>query len=188
MLNIAKKLVSLFLLFLLLVPVSLTLAQDNDKGQEPSATESSKSADAYALFWPVVPGKTIKDSTFFLKQLKESFGEFFSFGEISKSEYQINLSEKRLVEAFKLFTEDKDFSNAFKTLDMNKQNRDKSLEYLKKTQEAKKEVKELRIRLSSSLEKQQTVIKGLLSKVPEEQKGKLSEIIEKLTLQISEAR
>lgn len=188
MLNIAKKLVSLFLLFLLLVPGPLTLAQDNDKDQQSPVAESSKSADAYSLFWPVVPGKTIKDSTFFLKQLKESFGEFFSFGEINKSEYQINLSEKRLVEAYKLFIEDKDFSSAFKTLDMNEQNRDNSLQYLKKAQEAKKEVKELRIRLVSSLEKQQTVIKGLLSKVPDEQRGKLSEIVEKLTLQISEAR
>lgn len=159
-----------------------TYSQDKE-----SATGSAEVVDVYALFWPIVPGKTVADSMFWLKQLKESFGEFFSFGDINKSKYQITLSEKRLVEANKLF-EDKDYSNAQKSLDLNKGNRNKALDLMKKAQEEKRKVDELKGRLVTSLQNQETDLKYLLTQLPTEQKLKIEEILKDLTLQISEAR
>lgn len=157
-------------------------AQDSE-----ASPEAVETVDVYALFWPIVPGKTVNDSMFWLKQLKESFGGMFSFGNINKSENEISISEKRLVEANKLF-EDKDYPNAVKTLDMNKKNRDSALDFLKKAKDEKRDVDELKSRLVSSLENQQTVLIFLQTKLPEDQKTKLGEIVKDLTLQISEAR
>lgn len=183
------KILTLFVSFLfslnvLIFPV-LTFAQDEMENKPEASTEA---IDVYAIFWPIVPGKTVKDSMFWLKQLKESAGGFFSFGDINKSKYEITLAEKRLVEAYKLFTEDKDYGNAQKSLEMNKGNSDRAVAYMKKAQEANRKVGELKARLVSSLENQQIVLQNLTTKLPEDQKEKLNEIIEKLTLQISEAK
>lgn len=177
--------ISLFFSLNVLIFPILAFAQDE---MSTNSTASSETIDVYAIFWPIVPGKTVKDSMFWVKQLKESAGEFFSFGDINKSKYEITLAEKRLVEAYKLFTEDKDYINAQKSLEMNKGNRDRAVAYMKKSQEAKRKVGELKSRLVSSLENQQIVLQNLTTKLPDDQKEKLSEIIEKLTLQISEAK
>lgn len=174
------------LLTAVLISISLFIFPAYIKAQDESS--NSAEIDVYAMFWPVVPGKTINDSMFWVKQLKESFGDIFSFGDINKSKYQISLSEKRLVEAYKLFTVDKDYSNAEKTLEMNKANRDKAVAYMKKAQEEKRKVGELKTQLVPSLENQQLVLKSLLSKLPEENKVKVNKIVEELTLQISEAK
>lgn len=189
MTSILKIIVILNLFVFLFSPVSSILAQDKgeDKAIAQSNSETEK-IDVYAMFWPVVPGKTVNDSMFWLKQLKESFGEFFSFGDINKSEYQIALSEKRLVESYKLYTEDKDYNNAEKTLAMNKANRDQAVKLMKKAQEEQRKVGELKSRLVPSLENQQLVLKSVVEEISEDRKGKVNEIIEELTLQISEAK
>jgi hypothetical protein len=171
----------IFILNVFLSP-GLILAQDNEE-----STESAEMVDVYALFWPIVPGKTVADSMFWAKQLKESMGEIFSFGDINKSKYQIELSEKRLVEANKLL-DDKDYPNAQKSLQMNKSNRDKSLELMKKAQEEKRKVDELKSRLVTSLENQQKVLEYKLTQLSSEEKSKVEKIVKELTLQISEAR
>ena len=175
------------LILSLLIIVSLffspaVLAQDN--GQ---VVETPEKVDVYAVFWPIVPGNTVADSMFWAKQLKETMMGFFSFGTINQSKYQIELSEKRLVEANKLF-EDKNYNNAEKSLDLNKNHRDSAIDYLKKARDEKRNVDELSARLVTSLENQQKVINYLITLVPEDQKQKLGEISKDLTLQISEAR
>lgn len=177
-----RNLFLLLLLFILVIYPQLVVA-DNE-----SSASSEERVDVYAMFWPIVPGKTINDPTFWLKQFKESVGDFFSFGDINKSKYQITISEKRLVEAYKLFTLDKDYLNAEKTLDMNKVNRDKAVALMKKAQEEKRKVGELKTVLVPSLENQQLVLRNLIGQIPEESKAKVSKIIEELTIQISEAR
>lgn len=184
--NILMRILSFFISIIFVInflafPLNI-FAQDPE-----SSPETVETVDVYAVFWPIVPGKTVNDSMFWVKQLKESFGGMFSFGNINKSENQITISEKRLVEANKLF-EDKDYPNALKTLDMNKANRDSALDFLKKAKDEKRDVDELKSRLVSSLENQQLVLKYLETKVPNDQKSKLAEIIKDLTLQISEAR
>lgn len=174
----------LFSINLLIFPVSV-FGQDEIKD---NPAPSSEKIDVYALFWPIVPGRTNKDSMFWVKQLKESVGDFFSFGDINKSQYQITLSEKRLVESYKLFIEDKDFDNAEKTLDMNKTHRDSAVRYMKKAQEEQRKVGELKARLVTSLENQQLVLNNIIGKIPEDRKNKIETIIEQFTLQISEAK
>lgn len=151
------------------------------------ATSSAEPVDVYAVFWPIVPGRTVADSMFWVKQLKEGLGGFFSFGDINKSGYEISLAEKRLVEANKLF-EDKNYDNAQKSLGLNKQNRDTALKLMKKAQEEKRKVDELKSKLVTSLQNQETVLKYLVTQLPDDQKSKIEEIIKDLTLQISEAR
>lgn len=143
--------------------------------------------DVYAAFWPIVPGTTVADSMFWAKQLKESLGGIFSFGNISKSERQIGIAEKRLVEAYKLL-ENKDYSNMLKSLELNKAARDEALKLKKAAVDQKQDVKELTNRLVPSLEKQQQALIFIESKVSEDQKGKITEIVNQLTLQISEAK
>lgn len=182
--RILSVLVSLvFLLSLFTFPLTIS-AQDD--AQQP-AEETVEEIDVYAVFWPIVPGKTVADSMFWAKQLKENFSGFFSFGAINQSKYQIELSEKRLVEANKLF-DDKDYSNAQKSLDLNKNHRDEAIILLKKARDEKRKVDELSGRLVTSLENQEKVLKFLLTKLPGDQKGKINEILGDLTLQISEAR
>lgn len=171
----------LLVLSLLISPVAI-----NAQSEATSAGDM-ENIDVYALFWPIVPGKTVADSTFWLKQLKESMGGFFSFGDISKSKYQIELSEKRLVEANKLF-ENKDYVNAFKSLDLNKQHRNQAVLIMKKAQEEKRKVGELKTRIVTSLENQQLVLRGLLTRIPPDIQGKVEEIVDQFTLQISESR
>ena len=181
----------LFIISLLLISVtffpSQSYAQSDTQAEAEVVTETAEKVDVYALFWPVVPGKTVADSMFWAKQLKENLGGVFSFGDINKSKYQIELSEKRLVEANKLF-EDKDYTNAAKSLDLNKANRDEALKLMKKAREEKRKVDELTGRLVTSLENQETVLKYLVTQLPDDQKSKIEEILKDLTLQISEAR
>lgn len=186
--KLTKLLASLILIFAIFAS-SLSVYAQGDTGTETSDSgeNSVEKVDVYAVFWPIVPGKTVADSMFWAKQLKENFGGFFSFGDINQSKFQIELSEKRLVEANKLF-EDKDYASAEKSLAMNKQNRDKAVALMKKAYEEKRNVDELKSRLVSSLENQQMVIQYLASQVPEDQASELNQIAEELTLQISESR
>lgn len=177
----ALLLLSLVFMCSLLILPSDVLAQNGE------ASDSAEIVDVYATFWPIVPGKTVADSMFWAKQLKEAFGGFFSFGTINQSKYQIELSEKRLVEANKLF-KDKDYPNAQKSLDLNKKNRNEAMKLLKKARDEKRKVDELSGRLVTSLENQEKVLRFLLTQLPEDQKGKINEVVKDLTLQISEGR
>lgn len=177
-----KKLITtLLLIFSLLFLPNPILAQS------PSPEPQVETVDVYALFWPIVPGKTAADPMFFLKQLKESFDGFFKSGEIAQSEYQMELSQKRLVEANKL-VDDKDYGNAKKSLEMNKSNRHKAVELKRKALEKNLEIGELTPKLVESLEKQQKALDFLITQFPADQQAEVTETIGDLTLQISEAK
>ncbi len=55
--------------------------------------------DSFALFWPMVAGKTMQSKIYFLKILKEDIRGFFIFGSAQKADYDIFLSIKRTLEA-----------------------------------------------------------------------------------------
>lgn len=175
-----KKLITtLILVFSLLFLPNPILAQ--------SPNPQAETVDVYALFWPIVPGKTAADPMFFLKQLKESLDGFFKSGEINQSQYQIELSEKRLVEATKLIA-DKDYGNAKKSLEMNKSNRDKAVDLKRKALEKNLDIGELTSKLVESLEKQQKALAFLITQFPADQQAGITETVGDLTLQISEAK
>lgn len=173
---VTAVLVLLFTLNIFFTPSS-SFAQD----------EKVEAVDIYAVFWPVVPGTTVADSMFWAKQLKEGFSGFFTFGEINQSKYQIELSEKRLVESAKL-VENKDYSNALKSLNLNKSHRSQAVELKRKALEKNEDVSELAVGLVESLQDQQKALGFLASQFPEDQRNDVQTMADELTFQISEAK
>lgn len=58
----------------------------------------NKEVDSYVLFWPLVAGRTIDDSLYPLKMLKEKVRGFLIFGRPQKAENQLFLTTKRVLE------------------------------------------------------------------------------------------
>lgn len=93
-------LVFLFLLFLL--PMSV-LAQENNS----TISAKLKSGGSFELFWPSTAGKTIEDSTYFLKLWKEQIQGILIFDTAQKANYEVKLATKRVLETEKLLKEKK---------------------------------------------------------------------------------
>jgi len=111
-----KKILHLVLavLVVFLVWVSPVLAKTIDQG---SYATSSASLSAFELFWPISPGKTLDESMYFLKDLKEKIRGALIFGTPQKAEYAVLLATKRVLEAEKLIERGKnDLAN--QTLDL----------------------------------------------------------------------
>ncbi len=196
--------ISLLLLMLINIFVSpgLTFAQNDptttqtesltDDNQTPETEEglnqmTSGSVDVASIFWPIVPGTTVADGTFFLKQIKEALTGMMKFGNINKANYYTELSEKRIVEANKLI-EDKDYPNALKSLKMSEDMRKNAIASKKKAVEAKEDTLELINRMVASFEKQKQVLQFFSLAVPADQKAEVDEDIKNIELQISEAK
>lgn len=131
-----------------------------------SATEP---VDSYSLFWPISAGKTMGERFYNIKLFKEAMGEFLSFGNLRKSEYNVRLSEKRTVEAEKLLVSKKDYQNATKTLEQAKLKREKALNYIKKAQDNNQNPEKEKGILVSSLDNQSKLLSYLQEKVPTDQ-------------------
>lgn len=178
--RITQIVLGLVLVFsLLLSPISIFAQND--------ASPSAEKVDVYGLFWPIVPGTTLADSTFFLKQIKESLLGMMKFGNVAQAENKMAISEKRLVEAAKL-VEDKDFGNAVKSIELSSQARVKALELKKKAVEEKADTVELVNKLVKSFENQQKALIYLESQMNGDEKAKMDEILKQMPLQISEAK
>ena len=159
----------------------------SDLTQEGMNNTSSGSVDVASLFWPIVPGTTVADGTFFLKQLKESFTGMMKFSDIEKATYNVEISEKRIVEANKLI-EGKDYANALKSLEMSEDKRDEAINLKKKALEAKQDALELINKMVPSFEKQKQVLTYFSLAMPAEQKTAIDEQLKNIDLQISEAK
>lgn len=167
------KRISTIIMFVLLVALAIPAYAANDVEQEV------ESVNSFELFWPIVAGKTAGDVLYPLKTLKENLRGFFIFASFNKAEYNITLSEKRLVEAEKLILE-KDFSNAEKTLSMAKKKRNKAMSYIKKSTSSGIETTNLKVRFISSMEKQSMVLNYLLQDIPEDQKELINQDLEQM--------
>jgi len=64
--------------------------------------------NSFELFWPISAGKTVGDSLFFVKNLKENIRGLLIFGMPQKARYSALLATKRVVEAEKLMFEGKE--------------------------------------------------------------------------------
>lgn len=136
--------------------------------------------DIYAVFWPLVPGKTMRDSLYPLKIFKETIGEWFSFGDIKKAQYYITLSEKRALETYKLFIDNKDYKNASKTLDVNQKYLKKIFDLIKKAEKDQKRVDGVKGKFTTSLENQQKLYKLIQSQGPDDQKSQFDKALENI--------
>lgn len=170
--------IAFFLLFLF---PALSFAQDRTISGSPSpGLVSDNTIDVYAVFWPLVPGKTMGDSLYSLKIFKETIGGWFIFGDIKKAEYNITLSEKRALETYKLFIDNKDYKNASKTLDVNQKYLKKTFDLIKKAEKDQKRVDGLKGKFTTSLENQQKLFKLIQSQGPDDQKSQFDKALENI--------
>lgn len=134
--------------------------------------------DSFAIFWPMVAGKTMQSKIYFLKTLKEEIRSFFIFGKAEKADYRMFLVIKRMLEAEDLIKNN--IPNlANKTLDSAISNLDKASSSLNSAKSSgkinKSTIDEINIRISN-LKKFNLY---LIGKYPS-YKNKLQNILDKL--------
>jgi len=103
-----------WLVCLVLGLFSLFLVSSVGAKISPSPTPTT-AMSSFELFWPLVAGKTRTDSFYWLKRVKESVQGLFLFAKPQQAQYQVLLATKRVLEAEKLFNENKNV-DADKTL------------------------------------------------------------------------
>lgn len=110
MASIRLKLLSAIAMFL----IFLFTFTASSLAQETKTTTSSAQINTFELFWPITAGKTIDDKFYFLKDFKEKLRGALIFGDTEKANYAILLATKRVLEADKLISENKDFTKTLK--------------------------------------------------------------------------
>ncbi len=101
-----KYLFILLLTITLLIPKSAYAHEDGE--QLTTASASAKvTLNTFETFWPLTAGKTMGDSMYFLKTLKENLRGLLIFGAPEKGEYQVFRATKRLLEAESLMKSEK---------------------------------------------------------------------------------
>lgn len=170
-------LTGIFLLALAFAPVA---GAQRKIAISPSPSPTPTPVNSYALFWPITAGRVMSDQLYFLKSLKEQLREMFIFSDIKKAEYNVTLSEKRTVEAEKLFLINQDYSYGKQSLDVAQAKRGKAQDLLMEAQEKGRNVVDLNKIMVSSFERQRELLSYIETQVPEEQKSVLSESIDKL--------
>lgn len=147
-----NRIIYFFLVFALLFNLSVLPIR--------AIEETTKSAkpNSYEMFWPLVAGKVLGEPFYTLKLYKENFRGFFIFSDIKKAEYNIMLSDKRILEAEKLFLEKEDRFNGRKTIKSAEQFRDKAIEQYKKAKNSNKNTIELKKIIENSLKRQKIIL------------------------------
>lgn len=179
--NFSKVFITIFFSLQFIFPV-LSLAQDRTVTSSPSSIglASENTMDVYAVFWPLVSGKTMGDSLYSLKIFRETIGGWLRFGDIKKVEYNITLAEKRALESYKLFIDNKDYKNGVKTLEVNQLYLKKTFDLIKKAEKEEKKVDSVKGKFTSSLENQEKLLKLIQSQVPDNQKGQFDKASENI--------
>jgi len=131
-----KKIIAfIFGLVLLLGIVPFSIAQENVAVKEENKEEVLVNISSFELFWPISAGKTIDDSFYWLKNIKEDLRGLLIFGKLQKADYATFLTIKRIVESEKLINEnktdlaDKTLQKANKQLEIAEISIDKTLSY-----------------------------------------------------------
>lgn len=151
----------------------------------PSVASSSALVSTYELFWPITAGRTMNDSSYWIKGLKESLRGLIIFGDLKKASYNLELSDKRMVEAEKLFIDIKNYQNGKKTLDEAKLKRDQALKLLMDADKSKKPIGNTVLRFKSSLDRQKILLESIRPKVPQEHQESIDQGIEAIDVHMS---
>ncbi|MFC1625142.1 DUF5667 domain-containing protein [Patescibacteria group bacterium] len=141
--------------------------------------------NSYEMFWPIVAGKVQGDSLYGLKLFKEKVREILIFSNFKKADYNITISEKRIVEAEKLINESR-FEDAEKTLNRLNSSLSKVVNNIDLAEKSGIPVESLEERFNSSLERQSALLSFLEMKLPEENKEILSSITNQINNLLSE--
>lgn len=164
---IAKILLSILILNFTFTPTAV-FSRTHPTTEKSEETEVASEINSFELFWPIAAGKVMGEPLYFLKSFKERIRELLIFSDFKKADYNITLSEKRTVEAEKLFLEKEDYVNGRKALDAAQTRRERAVALIKKTTEDGKNTADLRNRLVNSLEKQQLLLDYVADRMPEE--------------------
>ena len=138
----------------------------------PALTVKAADPSSFELFWPVVAGKTVGDRFYSLKLFKEKTREVLIPSSLKKAEYNILLSEKRLVEAEKLLMIDENLKGAKETLEMAKIKRHKVFDLLQLAKKAELPGhSDVSSRFVGSLERQLTLVSIMEGKLSGDEKA-----------------
>jgi hypothetical protein len=107
-----KKIISVILVLISLATFSASNVFAAKLSPLPTSTPFPSS---YELFYPVVAGKTMAESFYFLKTAREWLVDKLTFDPIRNADYHLLLSKKRLIEAEKLLSQ-KNYSFSQKSL------------------------------------------------------------------------
>lgn len=141
----------------------------------PSPTPAAPGpVDSYDLFWPISAGRVIGDPLYFIKSLKESLRELLVFGDYKKAEYNITLSEKRLLESEYLFKVKKDFENTKESVIQAKSKMETAVLYVDKSKTSP-DIGVLQQKLSRSADKQRQLLNFLVTQGDKGQTKEMSE-------------
>lgn len=177
-----KKVIVLFLAVIFVFGVSGTVFAQKEPVVQKNKLKVTEEVSSFELFWPIVAGKVMGEPYYFLKNLKEDVREFLIFGSFGKADYNIKLSEKRTVEAEKLYLEKKDYKNGQNVLNEAQSKREKSFTFINSAEKEGRDVVDLKNTLKSSLEKQILLLKYIETKLPDEPKKNIEENIVKINL------
>lgn len=152
---------------------------------KPTPTATVVQVNSFSLFWPISAGKVMGEPLYFLKSFKEDLRELLIFSDLKKAEYNVTLSEKRVVEAEKLLVLKKDSVNGEKSLDVAQAKREKAFELIKKTEEKGRYIEDLKNRMTESLENQRALLHYVATQISEDQKGLINENVDALNATLS---
>lgn len=145
---------------------------------QPSPTKEPlkvKSINSFELFWPVSAGRVMGDKLYTFKILKENLRGVFIFNDLKKAEYNITLSEKRTVEAEKLFLVNKDTVNGINTLSEAQKKRETALDLIMESKS--KNTSDVKSRMINSFKNQKLLLEFMPTEIPEGQKSAVEENI-----------
>lgn len=145
----------------------------------PSSSPIASPVSSFEIFWPVTAGKTMDDSLYFVKTLKENIRGFLIFGTPQKADYQVSLATKRLVEAEKLIKDGKNDA-ALKTIDKFNGNIDSAKELWTSAKNASDIPSNTKDNVSKQLGNLQSFMKWYITTVSGEAKTKLESILAKV--------
>lgn len=163
---------SLGLLFIFLLATNIA-AQTKSVSPTPTPEQSS-----YVFFYPVVAGKTEGDKLYTLKLIRDRLVALFAFGDEKKSEANLKIATKRLLETEKLFKTNKAHL-AQKTLSKFTTKLAAAYDYTMKAEKAES-FSELLNQISQNTPKYQIVLKQILAISPENEKDLVEESIKRV--------
>lgn len=159
-----------FIATLLVLSPSSVYAVEAKGTPSPSPTTEVNSFD---MFWPVVAGKVNGERFYSLKIFKENAREKLIYSKYKRVDYNRLLSEKRTVEAEKLYLIVKNYSGGKVALERAQEKRETAISLMKEVEASGKSVVDLKNALRSSFEKQKALISFIQNKSPDDQKETL---------------
>lgn len=145
------------------------------------ASAKAQEVNSFELFWPLASGKTVEDSVFVLKRLKENLRGVLVFSPIKKADYAVFLGTKRMLEAEKLIKDGKKDS-VLKTLKLASIQFDKAGKNFESAMDKGESFDTIRAGTTSRLNNLETFLKWLIEKDTLGIKSELEEVLSKILL------